>query len=119
MNIIIFDIIDNQNCYPAASKTHWTRVHWEWWTWVDRIIVKSEQEAYDLYNTYSPRVGSSIHRGSQRTKYNQCGITTKRYCWSKKGIKRNVAKKNEEHVDRRSYSKRVTRVGCKVSIFNR
>ena len=78
--------------------------------------VKSEQEAYDLYNTYGLRVGFSIRRDSQRTKADRIGITTKRYCCSKQGTKRNVAQKNEEHIDRRSYSKRVTRVGCKAMI---
>ena len=78
--------------------------------------VKSEQEAYDLYNTYGLRVGFSIRRDSQRTKADRSGITTKRYCCSKQGTKRNVAQKNEEHIDRRSYSKRVTRVGCKAMI---
>ena len=78
--------------------------------------VKSEQEAYDLYNTYGLRVGFSIRRDSQRTKADRSGITTKRYCCYKQGTKRNVAQKNEEHIDRRSYSKRVTRVGCKAMI---
>ena len=55
--------------------------------------VKSEQEAYDLYNTYGLRVGFSIRRDSQRTKVDRSGITTKRYYCSKQGTKRNVAQK--------------------------
>ena len=78
--------------------------------------VKFEQEAYDLYNTYRLRVGFNIHRDSQRTKADQSTITTKRYCCSKQGTKRNAVQKNEEHIDRGSYRKRVTRVGYKVMI---
>ena len=55
-------------------------------------------------------MGFGIRRDSQRTKAD--GITTKRYCCSKQGMKRNAANKNEEHIDRRSYSKTVTQVGC-------
>ena len=61
-------------------------------------------------------MGFSICRDSQRTKADRSGITTKRYCCSERGTKRNTANKNEEHIDRRSYIKRVTRLGCEAMI---
>jgi len=78
--------------------------------------VNSEEEAYNLYNTYALRVGFGIRRDSQRLKADGSGITTKRYCCSKQGTKRSILSKNEEHIDTRSYRKKVTRVGCKAMV---
>ena len=39
--------------------------------------VNSEEDAYNLYNTYALRVGFSILRDSQRLKADGSGITTK------------------------------------------